>query len=197
VANRLSFPSQLPYSPAQGQFFPFFVIAILLLVLLPTTYKAILKKEGSNLILLMPVSDPPVDTHVRIACSCEGCNQKRVRLENRKKQAGRNPAAIRAYVLLSVGWAIIGYMSYRIATTKVENKIWDPYAVLEISTSASMQAIKSHYKKLSRALHPDKVKLVGNMTKEMVESKFVEVTKAYKAYPAPTPLPVREPDVVV
>jgi translocation protein SEC63 len=73
-------------------------------------------------------------------------------------------------------------MGYRIATTKVENKVWDPYAVLGITTSASMQTIKSHYKKLSRALHPDKVKLVGNMTKEFVESRFVEVTKAYKAY---------------
>jgi len=77
---------------------------------------------------------------------------------------------------------VVLYMGYRIATTRVENKVWDPYAVLGISTSASVETIKSHYKKLSRALHPDKVKLVGNMTKELVESKFVEVTKAYKAY---------------
>lgn len=73
-------------------------------------------------------------------------------------------------------------MVYRIATTKVDNEIWDPYAILGISTSSSLDVIKSHYKKLSRTFHPDKIKLVGNMTKEMVEQKFVNITKAYKAY---------------
>jgi translocation protein SEC63 len=75
-------------------------------------------------------------------------------------------------------------MSYRIATTKFENTIWDPYAVLELSPSSSLEIIKSHYKKLSKKFHPDKVKLVGNLTKEMVEQKFVDLTKAYKAYVA-------------
>lgn len=73
-------------------------------------------------------------------------------------------------------------MSYLIATTKIENIVWDPYVVLGIPTSSSIEVIKSHYKKLSRTLHPDKIKLVGNITKEMVETKFVEITKAYKAY---------------
>jgi translocation protein SEC63 len=74
------------------------------------------------------------------------------------------------------------YMSYRIATTKFENTVWDPYAILGIPASSPLSKIKSHYKKMSKLLHPDKIKLVGNMTKEEVESKFVEVTKAYKAY---------------
>jgi translocation protein SEC63 len=73
-------------------------------------------------------------------------------------------------------------MAYRIATTKVINKIWDPYEVLGIPSSSPLEKIKSHYKKLSRKLHPDKIKLVGNLTKEMVEQRFVDVTKAYKAY---------------
>ena len=73
-------------------------------------------------------------------------------------------------------------MIYRVITTKVENRIWDPYAILGLSSSSSLKQIKSHYKKLSRALHPDKIKLIGNMTKEEVEKKFVDITKAYKAY---------------
>jgi preprotein translocase subunit Sec63 len=88
---------------------------------------------------------------------------------------------IRKFALLALGWSIVLYMGYRIATTKVENKIWDPFAVLGIPSSASLETVKSHYKKLSRALHPDKVKLIGNMTKEEVEAKFVDITKAYKA----------------
>lgn len=83
---------------------------------------------------------------------------------------------------MAVGWAIVGYMSYCIATTKIENEIWDPYSILGISSSSSLEMIKSHFKKLSKGMHPDKIKLVGNMTKEEVESRFVDVTKAYKAY---------------
>src|SRR5579859_2474987 len=93
-----------------------------------------------------------------------------------------SPQRIRKIIFLAVGWSIVGYMTYRIATTKIENKIWDPYAVLGISSSTPLNKIKSHYKKLSRTLHPDKIRLIGNITKEEVEQKFVDITKAYKAY---------------
>jgi translocation protein SEC63 len=89
---------------------------------------------------------------------------------------------IQKYLLLAIGWSIVGYMIYRIITTKVENRIWDPYAILGLSSSTPLNQIKSHYKKLSRTLHPDKIKLIGNVTKEEVEKKFVDITKAYKAY---------------
>jgi translocation protein SEC63 len=89
---------------------------------------------------------------------------------------------IRKYISLLIGWGIIGYMIYCIITTKVENRIWDPYTVLGLPSSSSLSQIKSHYKKLSRALHPDKIRLIGNITKEEIERKFVDVTKAYKAY---------------
>ena len=92
------------------------------------------------------------------------------------------PDVIQKYILIALGWSIVGYMSYRIATTNVVNAIWDPYAVLGIPQSMPLNQIKSHYKKMSRSLHPDKIKLVGNMTKEIVEELFVNVTKAYKAY---------------
>jgi translocation protein SEC63 len=103
-------------------------------------------------------------------------------LEQQRKKELVDPKTIRRYLLLAAGWGIVGYMSYRIATTKVENEIWDPYSILGISSSSSLEKIKSHYKKLSRAMHPDKIKLVGNMTKEEVEGRFVNVTKAYKAH---------------
>ena len=123
-----------------------------------------------------------MDNSIRIDCTCEGCENKRKLIATREKQALFKPAVIRKYILLAIGWSIVGYMSYLIATTKIENIVWDPYVVLGIPTSSSIEVIKSHYKKLSRTLHPDKIKLVGNITKEMVETKFVEITKAYKAY---------------
>lgn len=118
----------------------------------------------------------------RIECTCDMCIKKSRHLAEQREKKLYQPAVIRKFILLAIGWGIVGYMLYRIATTKVENKIWDPYAVLGISSLSSLEKIKSHYKKLSKTLHPDKIKLVGNMTKEMVEKRFVDVTKAYKAY---------------
>jgi hypothetical protein len=37
----------------QGQFFPFFVTALLLLILLPTTYTSLFKRKGSFLEVLI------------------------------------------------------------------------------------------------------------------------------------------------
>lgn len=123
-----------------------------------------------------------VNHGISIKCSCEACENKRKLISTREKKALYKPQVIRKYVLLAIGWGIVAYMTYRISTTKFENVVWDPYVVLGLPTSSSLETIKSHYKKLSKTLHPDKIKLVGNMTKEMVEEKFVSITKAYKAY---------------
>jgi preprotein translocase subunit Sec63 len=135
------------------------------------------------------ISNPISNTHlintvnygISINCSCEACENKRKIISTRERKALYKPQVIRTYVLLAIGWGIVGYMTYRISTTKFENVVWDPYVVLGLPTSSSLETIKSHYKKLSKTLHPDKIKLVGNMTKEMVEEKFVAITKAYKA----------------
>lgn len=167
----------------QGQFFPFFVTALLLLILLPVTYNSTRRKQGPT-----PhprgvhSADVVVDGSLRIDCSCDACEWKRQLLVSRQRRELYKPQVLRKYVMLAIGWGIVGFMAYRIATTKVDNEIWDPYAILGISTSSSLDVIKSHYKKLSRTFHPDKIKLVGNMTKDMVEQKFVNLTKAYKAY---------------
>jgi translocation protein SEC63 len=167
----------------QGQFFPFFVTALLLLILLPVTYTSTRRKQGPT---PQPrgihSSDVVVDGSPRIDCSCDACERKRQLLVSRQRRELYKPQVLRKYVMLAIGWGIVGFMAYRIATTKVENEIWDPYAILGISTSSSLDVIKSHYKKLSRTFHPDKIKLVGNMTKDIVEEKFVNLTKAYKAY---------------
>ena len=156
--------------------------ALLLLVLVPVTYKSVAPKRGTFSNFLQYHLTGAVDKKIRIDCTCEGCQNKRKLIDTRQKQSLYQPDVIRKYILLAIGWSIVGYMSYRIATTKTEHKIWDPYVVLGIPASSSLDIIKSHYKKLSRTFHPDKIKLVGNLTKEMVESKFVDITKAYKAY---------------
>jgi translocation protein SEC63 len=72
-------------------------------------------------------------------------------------------------------------LAYKVSTTKIDNKIYDPFEILGIKSSTPEKAIKSHYKKLSKIYHPDKVKLTGNDTADSVAARFVEITKAYKA----------------
>jgi translocation protein SEC63 len=47
--------------------------------------------------------------------------------------------------------------------------------------SASEKQIKSHYKRMSLKFHPDKIRPGPNETAEMLNERFVEITKAYKA----------------
>jgi translocation protein SEC63 len=47
--------------------------------------------------------------------------------------------------------------------------------------SATEKQIKSHYKRMSLKFHPDKVRPGPNETMEMLNDRFVEITKAYKA----------------
>lgn len=76
---------------------------------------------------------------------------------------------------------MFAFLAYKVSTTKNESKLYDPFEILGIKMGTAEKDIKSHYKKLSRQFHPDKVKLAANQTMEMVEAYFVEITKAYKS----------------
>jgi translocation protein SEC63 len=77
----------------------------------------------------------------------------------------------------------MGYMAYLIwVTQRIAPKIWDPYAILDISRSATEKAIKKQYKKLTLIYHPDKIHLSNlNKTIEEATAYYVEISKAYKA----------------
>jgi translocation protein SEC63 len=53
--------------------------------------------------------------------------------------------------------------------------------MLRFAQSATEKEIKSHYKKLSKMYHPDKVRPTVNETLEMIQDRFVGLTKAYKS----------------
>ncbi|ORZ32479.1 hypothetical protein BCR44DRAFT_239247 [Catenaria anguillulae PL171] len=80
-------------------------------------------------------------------------------------------------IVLGYGWLSLCYVVYKIFTAGTVVELWDPHSVLGIAASATRSEIKKAYRKLSLALHPDKV--VESMRKE-AEKKFVEVSKAYK-----------------
>lgn len=118
---------------------------------------------------------------VKSGCQCRLCVQQRENIRKREGGSLLRPKLRRKTIIVLVGWSLVAFLIYKIATTEVENKIYDPFEILGIRTGTTLKEIKSHYKKLSRKYHPDKVKLAVNETIEAVEAKFVELTKAYKS----------------
>lgn len=56
----------------------------------------------------------------------------------------------------------------------------DPYTILGVSKSASLEEIKTKYKNLARLHHPDKLGHLPNAEKEEHEQYFKKVTVAYR-----------------
>ncbi|CAK7204633.1 secretory subunit [Sporothrix eucalyptigena] len=154
-----------------GQLWPFFVFTLAIIITLPLTY-VLLKGLGN-----------PADVFPRVASKFRHNHSDLVDAERAKYR--RQQRRLGLILAVAVGWATIGYMLYLIQFAeayKVE-RIWNPYDILGIADSATEKVIKSTYKKLSRKFHPDKVKpdASKNETFEMLNERYVEISKAYQA----------------
>ena len=56
----------------------------------------------------------------------------------------------------------------------------DPYEVLGVRRQASLDDIKSAYRKLAAKYHPDKVDHLGDEFRTLAEQKFKEIQEAYQ-----------------
>lgn len=133
------------------------------------------------LVVLIPLSLSST-TVFRNKQSTDGCPCQQCVTHREKLRPGLfSPRARRRLAILTVGWSLLGFVLYKVATSKDNTKVYNPFEILNLAMGTSVKDIKSHYKKLSRKFHPDKVKLGVNDTIEAVEAHFVEITKAYKA----------------
>ena len=57
----------------------------------------------------------------------------------------------------------------------------DPYSVLGLSPGATLEEIKSAYRRLATQYHPDKVQHLGKDIQEVAEVRFREIQQAYDA----------------
>jgi uncharacterized membrane protein YkvA (DUF1232 family) len=57
---------------------------------------------------------------------------------------------------------------------------WDPYRVLGIDRSASIEEIKHAYRELAVKYHPDKLEHLGDEFKVLAEMRFKEIQQAYQ-----------------
>lgn len=154
----------------QGQFYPFFIFTLSLIITLPLTYS-----------LLSPSKDPgALAPRIKTTFKAEHDGSiSALRSAQKRKQR-----KVKRFIAVVIGWAVMAFMIYLIITTqRTVAKIWNPYDILGISESATEKQIKSHYKRLSVKYHPDKVKPdpSKNQTIESMNDLYVEMTKAYQA----------------
>ncbi|KDR74324.1 hypothetical protein GALMADRAFT_70989 [Galerina marginata CBS 339.88] len=144
----------------------YFLITFLALVLVPLTISSLSKSSGKK------VSD---------GCQCSPCVAQRKTISKLEGGSIFNPNLTRRTYFLVGGWSLFAFVCYRVSLLKVENKIYNPFEILGISSSTEEKDIKSHFKKLSKMYHPDKVKTTANLTIEAIQDRFVQLTKAYKS----------------
>ncbi|KAK3989531.1 hypothetical protein QBC44DRAFT_267016 [Cladorrhinum sp. PSN332] len=155
----------------EGHLWPFFVFTLTFIITLPLSF------------LLFKRSQDPAASFPRTKSNFTHKHTDIVdSLRSREKRKDRKLWLIFA---VATGWSVMGYMLYLINTTEgpAPQKVWNPYDILGISESASEKAIKKAYKLLSLRFHPDKAKpdVAKNETLEDINSKYVEISKAYQA----------------
>ncbi|KAJ7746903.1 Sec63 Brl domain-containing protein [Mycena maculata] len=136
-------------------------------------------------ILLLPITLSLLPSRSRAAskgtpCQCGPCIAQRKRIQGSKI---RMPGFKVSFVI--VGWSAFAYLCWKVAGAKMDNKVYDPFEILGISAGMSEKEIKSTFKKLSKQFHPDKVRVTANETIEMIQERFVGITKAYKSLTDP------------
>lgn len=114
-------------------------------------------------------------------CACELCTKK-ARTYRRRHRVYRRPSFHIQLALLGAGWLAIFQCMRIINSLPPQPQRWDPFQLLDVSVFASGRRIKRQYKRLSVKYHPDKC---PNDSQRECAKKFIELTKAYKAYKLP------------
>lgn len=99
-----------------------------------------------------------------------------VKAEHRKLSNRFSKTLIFKTIIIGALWAVLFNMAETITSSHKEIKSFDPFEILEITTSASDQEIKKAYRKMSLKYHPDR-----NPNDPLASSNFIQVTKAYNA----------------
>ncbi|KDQ65135.1 hypothetical protein JAAARDRAFT_168038 [Jaapia argillacea MUCL 33604] len=150
-----------------GTMAAYFILTFLFLVLVPLSVS-----------LLSTTQPKSTDSN---SCQCQQCITHRAVLKKSQNGSFFLPNIQKKTMFAIVGWLAWVLLAWKMASVKSDQKIYDPFEILGIRSGTTDKEIKSHFKKLSRLYHPDKVKLAINETMDAVEARFVEITKAYKS----------------
>lgn len=104
----------------EGQFFPYFILTITGVIVIPLTYATL--KPSKELESTAP----------RIRSDFKPPEQDLV--ASQKKKQKRRELKLKRLIFSGLGWLLMGYMVYlMVVTARTAVKIWDPYEVLGIS----------------------------------------------------------------
>ncbi|KAG8947544.1 secretory subunit, partial [Tulasnella sp. 419] len=119
----------------------YFVLSFLSLVLIPLTLSFIPQSQKSSKVA---------------GCECKHCQEKAAKLRKANRRSIFKPQLGAKALFTAAGWAVFAILAYKVASTKLESTVYDPFAILGISSGTPEKDIKRHYKKLSLKFHPDK-----------------------------------------
>lgn len=106
-------------------------------------------------------------------CKCMRCTA----LLTLKKLESRSSVFNRAFyfqVLVAGFFWMIWYKNFMTVMAIEALQSFDPFAILDVSSDATMKEIKKQYRKLSLEKHPDK-----NPDNPLAVQEFIRLTKAY------------------
>ncbi len=94
------------------------------------------------------------------------------------------PILIRILVILAVIWLVQRFIKNLMAKyipqpESPSDHGTDPYTILEVSKTASMDEIKDAYKKALAQYHPDKVSHLGQELQDLAAQKTKMIVEAY------------------
>ncbi|KAI9190814.1 Sec63 Brl domain-containing protein [Polychytrium aggregatum] len=145
-----------------GATFNYFLLSFLALILIPWTASFLF--------------GPRTPANHLGSCSCIPCQKKRALVRKQEKKS--HPVLSANTILFVLAWLLFGYVAYTLFTTQyADQKRWDPYEILGVSTDSTSSAIKKAYRDLGRVYHPDKAP-IGK--EDEYEKLWIDMTKAHK-----------------
>ena len=99
-----------------------------------------------------------------------------IKAEHRRFKNRFSSGLILKTIVIGCLWALVFKMGETISQSHKEIKSFDPFEILDITTSATDQEIKKAYRRMSLKYHPDR-----NPNDPLASSNFIQVTKAYNA----------------
>lgn len=175
-----------------GIFFYYFVASVLILVLVPVTL-AFVKREVRK--LGVSANKPFTPSRIRAVSGYEELSDSMLAAyESEIKNSKKCQAVLRhrfektkvsvnytGIALLALGWLVTAAVLMAIyANPDKEPQLWDPWQILGVGQEASQNEIRKAYRKLSLIHHPDKAELEEGGVENETDSKYIEISKAYK-----------------
>ncbi|EMG48666.1 SEC63 Protein translocation protein SEC63 [Candida maltosa Xu316] len=161
-----------------GETWPFFVLALSSFILLPLTFKYISR-------ILSNTDSTKVNESIKGSIRENSESLKVPNLSEIKSfQSKQKSSKIfnKTLLVLVIGWVTVLYIAKAYTKEADLTGLFDPYAILDVSFTASEREIKSHYRKLSLKYHPDKLpKDLTEDERNAAEQAYIKLTSAYKA----------------